>query len=67
MNNIKQFFFNKKILIYGLGKSGVSAFNFLKQNNEVFVYDDHIINPKFYDIKKNKLNLNKLIIFILMQ
>ena len=53
MNNIKQFFFNKKILIYGLGISGVSAFNFLKQNNEVFVYDDHIINPKFYDIKKS--------------
>ena len=60
MNNIKQFFFNKKILIYGLGKSGVSAFNFLKQNNEVFVYDDHIINPKFYDIKKKQIKFKQI-------
>ena len=43
MNNIKQFFFNKKILIYGLGKSGVSAFNFLKQNNEVYSFSLSVI------------------------
>ena len=30
-NHNKSFFFNKKILIYGLGKSGISAFNFLKK------------------------------------
>ena len=35
------FFFNKKILIYGLGKSGVSAFNFLKKKNQLFVFDDN--------------------------
>ena len=30
MNENSNIFINKKILIYGLGKSGVSAFNFLK-------------------------------------
>ena len=33
-------FYKKKILIYGLGKSGRSAFKFLKKNNEVMTYDD---------------------------
>ena len=38
--NTKSFFFNKKILIYGLGKSGMSAFNFLQKKNDIFVFDD---------------------------
>ena len=33
-------FNNKKILIYGLGKSGLSASKFLKRNNKVIEYDD---------------------------
>ncbi len=33
-------FLNKKILIYGLGKSGLSTFKFLKNKSEVFLYDD---------------------------
>ena len=41
--------FNKqKILIYGLGKSGLSAFKFLKKNNEITTYDDKIKG----DVKK---------------
>ncbi len=46
-------FLNKKILIYGLGKSGLSAYNFLKNKSEVFLYDDiqkknkKILNHKF--------------------
>ena len=49
-------FFNKKILIYGLGKSGLSAFKFLKKKNEVFLYDDFQSNLKIPGIKKNLLN-----------
>ena len=30
-------FLNKKILIYGLGKSGLSSFTFLKKKSEVFL------------------------------
>ena len=49
-------FFNKKILIYGLGKSGLSAFKFLKKKNEVFLYDDFQSNLKIPGIKKNLLS-----------
>ena len=40
MLNNKDIFFEKKILIYGLGKSGLSSYNFLKKQNEVYLYDD---------------------------
>ena len=34
-------FKNKKILIYGLGKSGISSLNFLKNNNICSIFDDN--------------------------
>ena len=46
----KNFFLNKKILIYGLGKSGVSSFKFLKNKAEVYLFDD--------DKNKNKKIIN---------
>ena len=49
MNEKSNIFINKKILIYGLGKSGISSFNFLKKKNKVFLFDDH-----------RKLKLSKL-------
>ena len=33
MNENSNIFINKKILIYGLGKSGISTFKFLKRKN----------------------------------
>ena len=42
----KDFFFDKKILIYGLGKSGISAFKFLRNKNDIFLYDDHQFKKK---------------------
>ncbi len=52
-------FKNKKILIYGLGKSGISCFNFLKSNNNCTILDDNIKNipTKF---RKNLINISKL-------
>ena len=47
LNNIN-IFYKKKILIYGLGKSGLSAYKFLKKDNQVTKYDDKIRS----DIKK---------------
>ena len=37
----KKIFLKKKILIYGLGKTGISSYIFLKKNNEVSVFDDN--------------------------
>ena len=45
-------FLNKKILIYGLGKSGKSTFNFLKKKNNVILYDDFVGKSEKLKIKK---------------
>ena len=47
MLDIGEKFKNKKILVYGFGKTGKSSFNFLKNNNNLTIYDDnHGIIPK---------------------
>ena len=52
LNNLN-IFYKKKILIYGLGKSGLSVFKFLKKNNEITIYDDKmkVDNKKIKKIK----------------
>ena len=54
-------FFRKKILIYGLGKSGISAYEFLKKDNKVFLYDDFEIKSKNLKLKKNLISYNKIL------
>jgi UDP-N-acetylmuramoylalanine--D-glutamate ligase len=74
MLNSPNIFYKKKILIYGLGKSGLSAFKFLKKNNKIITYDDKIKinNKKIITIKFdyiiispgidiNKCNLSKFL------
>ena len=70
MNENSNIFINKKILIYGLGKSGISAFNFLKKYNNISLFDDN----KKIQIKKisnhiitspNKVQKSKFDIIIL--
>ena len=41
LNNLN-IFYKKKILIYGLGKSGLSVFKFLKKDNKITTHDDKI-------------------------
>ncbi len=60
MKKKDKFFSNKKILIYGLGKSGLASYNFLKNNNEVYVYDDYKIDDKSDETKIRKIKYKKI-------
>ena len=53
----KNIFLGKKILIYGLGKSGVSSFKFLKNKADLYLFDD---NEKKNIKLKSNLRLNTL-------
>ena len=55
----ENFFYKKKILIYGLGKSGIACFNFLKKNNTCLIFDDNKNNIPA-DLKKKLINIRKL-------
>ncbi len=64
MDKSLNIFFNKKILVYGLGISGLSAFNFLKKNNDVFLYDD--FQKKYKNLNSFKLILKKKFDYIII-
>ena len=58
MEKNKNIFLGKKILIYGLGKSGISSYKFLKNKAKVYLFDDNLrIN---LNLKKNLVNLRKI-------
>ena len=57
----RNIFSKKKILIYGLGKSGTAAYKFLKKENELFLYDDQINNNTRKSINKKLINYKKLV------
>jgi len=54
-------FINKKILIYGLGKSGLSSFKFLKSKNKIFLYDDYQSKIENLEVKKNIASYKKVL------
>ena len=62
MEKKQKIFSKKKILIYGLGKTGVSSHLFLKKNNETLLFDDIkknlIINIKLFINKKKIYKYN---------
>ena len=60
MLNKKNIFFKKKILIYGLGKSGISTYRYLKKENKIFLYDDKKNDNLKKQIKEKILHYNKL-------
>jgi UDP-N-acetylmuramoylalanine--D-glutamate ligase len=61
MPNKDNIFFKKKILIYGLGKSGLSSYRFLKKNNKIYLYDDNKIKNQNLDIQKKLIHYKNII------
>ena len=63
MTNSKNIFLGKKILIYGLGKSGISSYKFLKGKAIVYLFDDNLkkkINSKSNQRLKNLREISKI-------
>ena len=52
-------YIQKKILIYGLGVSGISCLNHLKNNNIVKCFDDNLKNLKRKKFKKYLISKKK--------
>ncbi len=59
MKKINNIFLKKKILIYGLGKSGISTYNFLRRKAEINLFDDKIINN--FKFNKKILSFSKIL------
>ena len=56
MFNLNDNLKNKKILIYGYGKSGQASFKYLNKKNKISIYDD---NKK---VKKYSVSIKKITI-----
>ena len=61
---IENIFLKKKILIYGLGKSGISSFRFLRNKADIYLFDD-LKNTHPNQISKLQLSKIKFDIIII--
>jgi len=61
MLNNQNIFNHKKILVYGLGKSGLSTFKFLKKKNDIYLYDDKKVTDNNKTIKKCLISYQALL------
>jgi len=56
----KNIFFKKKILIYGLGKSGLSTYQFLRKKSNLYLFDDKKSIIEKTEIKKKLISHNDI-------
>ena len=61
MNKELNIFLRKKILIYGLGKSGNAAFKFLRNKSIIYLFDDTPKKIKSKKIKKELIDYKKVL------
>ena len=68
MKIARNIFLEKKILIYGLGKTGISSFKFLKDLAQIYLFDDNLkinksFNQKFINLSEiTKIEVDIIII-----
>ena len=70
MTKRKNIFLEKKILIYGLGKSGISSYKFLNNKAKVYLFDDNLkkkinckLNQRLKDTKEvSQIKFDKIIV-----
>jgi len=60
MSKNENIFFEKKILFYGLGKSGLSTYQCLKKQSKLYLFDDKKFPIKNIDIKKKLIKYNDI-------
>jgi UDP-N-acetylmuramoylalanine--D-glutamate ligase len=60
MTKSKNIFLGKKILIYGLGKSGASSYKFLNNKADVYLFDDDLKKKNYFKINKKLNNLKEI-------
>ena len=63
MTESKNIFLGKKILIYGLGKSGISSYKFLNTKAKVYLFDDNLkkkINCKSNQRLKDVIEVSEI-------
>ncbi len=60
MESVTNIFLKKKILVYGLGKSGLSTLKFLQNKCEIYAYDDYISKTKSLNFKKKFIRFNEI-------
>jgi UDP-N-acetylmuramoylalanine--D-glutamate ligase len=61
MRKDKNIFLGKKILVYGLGLTGISSYNFLKNKAEVYLFDDNLKKKFNSKLKQRLLSFSKII------
>ena len=54
-------FLNKKILIYGLGITGLSVYKFLKNKSNIFLFDDFLSKNISLDLKKKTISYKEIL------
>ena len=72
MKIAQNIFLEKKILIYGLGKSGISSFKFLKDLAQIYLFDDNLkinksFNQKFINLSEiTKIKVSNMLPALLL-